>query len=136
MAKHDYKSFILYSGDELDLVLVYVRKYIKQCDCTNKIKLFDLGVKLSGLSYYVNNLKSLHNPIFPPSLPEKEITDYFKNIERDFPNIFKFMFDEYDKYLLTLNSFEIYNLCQQLGDYAYAQKYNSVVNDWKFVSVY
>ena len=129
MAKHDYKSFILYSGDELDLMLIYVRKYIKQCDCTNKIKLFDLGVKLSSLSYYVNNLKSLHNPIFPPSLSEKEITDYFKNIERDFPNIFKFMFDEYDKYLLTLNQSEIYEFCQQVGDYAYAQKYNSVIFD-------
>ena len=54
-------------------------------------------------------------------------------IEKDFPNIFKFMFDEYDKYLLTLNSFEIYKLCQELGDYAYAyaQKYNSVINEWK-----
>ena len=132
MAKHDYKSFILYSGDELDLILIYARQYIKQCNCTNKIKLFDLGVKLSNLSYYVNNLKSLHNPIFPPSLSEKEITDYFMTIEKDFPNIFKFMFDEYDKYLLTLkHSFEIYKLCQQLGDYAYAQKYNSVINDWK-----
>lgn len=131
MAKHDYKSFILYSGDELDFILIYAREYIKKSNCNNKMKLFDLGVKLSNLSYYVNNLKSLHNPIFPPSLSEKEITDYFKNIERDFPNIFKFMFDEYDKYLLTLNPFEIYKLCQQLGDYAYAQKYNSVINDWK-----
>ena len=126
MAKRDYKSFILYSGDELYLILIYARQYIKQCNCTNKIKLFDLGVKLSSLSYYVNNLKSLHNPIFPPSLSEKEITDYFMTIEKDFPNIFKFMFDEYDKYLLTLNPFEIYEFCQQLGDYAYAQKYNSV----------
>ena len=66
MAKHDYKSFILYSGDELDFILIYVREYIKQCNCNNKIKLFDLGVKLSSLSYYVNNLKSLHNPISPP----------------------------------------------------------------------
>lgn len=83
MAKHDYKSFILYSGDELGLILTYVRQYIKQCNCTNKIKLFDLGVKLSSLSYYVNNLKSLHNPTFPPSLSEKEITDYFMTIEKD-----------------------------------------------------
>ena len=130
MAKQHYKSFILYSGDELDLMLIYVRKYIKQCDCTNKMKLFDLGVKLSRLSYYVNNLKSLHNPIFPPSLSEKEITNYFTRIEKDFPNIFKFMFDEYDKYLLTLNSFEIYEFCQQLSDYAYAQKYNRVIIEW------
>ena len=126
MAKHDYKSFILYSGDELDLILIYAREYIKKSNCTNKIKLFDLGVKLSSLSYYVNNLKSLHNPIFPPSLSKEEITDYFMTIEKDFPNIFKFMFDEYDKYLLTLNPFEIYEFCQELGDYAYAQKYNSV----------
>ena len=126
MAKHDYKSFILYSGDELDLILIYAREYIKKSNCDNKMKLFDLGVRLSSLSYYVNNLKSLHNPIFPPSLSEKEITDYFMTIEKDFPNIFKFMFDEYDKYLLTLNPFEIYEFCQQLGDYAYAQKYNSV----------
>ena len=49
-------------------------------------------------------------------------------IEKDFPNIFKFMFDEYDKYLLTLDSFEIYKFCQELGDYAYAQKYNSVIS--------
>lgn len=48
MNKHDYKSFILYSGDELYLILTYVRQYIKQCNCTNKIKLFDLGVKLSN----------------------------------------------------------------------------------------
>ena len=41
------------------------------------------------------------------------------------------MFDEYDRYLLTLNSFEIYDFCQQLGDYAYAQKYNSVIIEWK-----
>ena len=129
MAKHDYKSFILYSGDELDLILIYARQYIKQCNCNNKMKLFDLGVKLSSLSYYVSNLKSLYNPIFPPSLSEKQITDYFTGIEKDFPNIFKFMFDEYDKYLLTLNSFEIYKFCQKLGDYAYAQKYNSVIND-------
>ena len=27
MAKHDYKSFILYSGDELDLILTYARQY-------------------------------------------------------------------------------------------------------------
>ena len=27
--------------------------------------------------------------------------------------------------------FEITKICQQLGDYAYAQKYNSVINDWK-----
>ena len=132
MAKHDYKSFILYSGGELDFILIYAREYIKKCNCNNKIKLFDLGVKLSNLSYYVNNLKSLHNPIFPPSLSEKEITDYFMKIEKDFPNIFKFMFDEYDKYLLTLKySFEIYKFCQELGDYAYAQKYNSVINEWK-----
>ena len=126
MAKHDYKSFILYSGVELDLISTYARQYIKQCNCNNKIKLFDLGVKLSSLSYYVNNLKSLHNPIFPPSLSEKEITDYFMTIEKDFPNIFKFMFDEYDKYL-----FEIHKFCQELGDYAHAQKYNSVINEWK-----
>lgn len=130
MAKHDYKRFILYSGDELDFILIYAREYIKKSNCNNKMKLFDLGVKLSNLSYYVNNLKSLHNPIFPPSLSEKEITDYFMTIEKDFPNIFKFMFDEYDKYLLTLNQSEIYEFCQQVGDYAYAQKYNSVINDW------
>ena len=59
MAKHDYKSFILYSGDELGFILIYAREYIKKCNCNNKIKLFDLGVKLSSLSYYVNNLKSL-----------------------------------------------------------------------------
>ena len=134
MAKHDYKSFNLYSGDELDFILIYARQYIKQYikqhNCNNKIKLFDLGVKLSSLSYYVNNLKSLYNPIFPPSLSEKEITNYFTRIEKDFPNIFKFMFDEYDKYLLTLDQFEIYEFCQQLGYYAYAQKYNRVINDW------
>ena len=122
------KIGICLGGVELDLISTYARQYIKQCNCNNKIKLFDLGVKLSNLSYYVNNLKSLHNPIFPPSLSEKEITDYFMTIEKDFPNIFKFMFDEYDKYLLTLNSFEIYKFCQELGDYAYAQKYNSVIS--------
>ena len=84
MVKHDYKQFILYSGDELDLILIYARQYIKQCNCNNKIKLFDLGVKLSNLSYYVNNLKSLHNPIFPPSLSDKEIIDYFMTIEKTF----------------------------------------------------
>ena len=41
------------------------------------------------------------------------------------------MFDEYDNYLLTLNPFEIYKFCQKVGDYAYAQKYNSVINEWK-----
>ena len=82
MAKHDYKSFILCSVDELGFILVYVRQYIKKCNCNNKMKLFDLGVKLSSLSYYVNNLKSLHNSIFPPSLSEKEITDYFITIEK------------------------------------------------------
>ena len=82
MAKHDYKSFILYSVDELGFILIYVRQYIKKCNCNNKMKLFDLGVKLSSLSYYVNNLKSLHNSIFPPSLSEKEITDYFMTIEK------------------------------------------------------
>ena len=56
MARQDYKSFILYSGDELGLILTYARQYIKQCNCTNKIKLFDLGVKLPSLSYYVNNV--------------------------------------------------------------------------------
>ena len=128
MTKHDYESCILYSGDELELMLNYVRKYIKQCDCNNKMKLFDLGVKLSNFNRYVNNLKSLHNPIFPPSLSDEEITDYFKNIEKDFPNIFRFMFDEYDKYLLTLSAFEIYEFCRQLGDYAYAQKYNMLLS--------
>ena len=37
----------------------------------------------------------------------------------------------YDKYLLTLSPFEICKFCQELGDYAYAQKYNSVINEWK-----
>ena len=32
MAKHDYKSFILYSGDELDFILIYARQYIKKCN--------------------------------------------------------------------------------------------------------
>ena len=30
MAKHDYKSFILYSGDELGFILIHARQYIKK----------------------------------------------------------------------------------------------------------
>ena len=30
MAKHDYKSCILYSGDELDLILIYARQYAQK----------------------------------------------------------------------------------------------------------
>ena len=65
------------------------------------------------------------------SVRELFYMDDFEAIEKDFPNNFKLMFDEYDKYLLTLDSFEIYKFCQELGDYAYAQKYNSVINEWK-----
>ena len=53
MAKHDYKRFILYSGDELGLILTYARQYIKQCNCTNKIKLFGLGVNMKELLLYL-----------------------------------------------------------------------------------
>ena len=37
MAKHDYKSFILYSGDELDLILIYAREYIKKVIALTKL---------------------------------------------------------------------------------------------------
>ena len=37
MAKHDYKSFILYSGDELGFILIYVRQYIKNVTAITKL---------------------------------------------------------------------------------------------------